>query len=320
MIRRFWLLGLALLLAAAAGGALYAAELLGTVLDGRRSPQAEENVLSQFRLLEQTTASQADVRTNGWLTVVSEETVSMETSRGTLAATLYPPVRAEADAPWAIVLHGGMGTDRTQVRDVACRLSLHGYRVLTPDLYAHGASDGTVSSLGVGDADDVLAWAEWILARDDDARIVLFGQDEGATAVLLAARRELPDAVVAAAADSACRSAAERMDQLLEQVRPGASALDRALLHLGYRLAHGMSVEAGGLTGSTPGDRLPLLLVHGTGDEEIPAWHSEDIAAAAGDNVRLLYVEGAGHGMARYVDETAYYEALLGFYDEAVQR
>ena len=48
--------------------------------------------------------------------------------------------------------------------------------------------------------------------------------------------------------------------------------------------------------------------------------HSEDIAAAAGDNVRLLYVEGAGHGMARYIDETAYYEALLGFYDEAVQR
>ena len=54
--------------------------------------------------------------------------------------------------------------------------------------------------------------------------------------------------------------------------------------------------------------------------EAIFAANSEDIAAAAGDNVRLLYVEGAGHGMARYVDETAYYEALLGFYDEAVQR
>ena len=37
VIRRFWLLGLALLLAAAAGGALNAAELLCTVLDGRRA-------------------------------------------------------------------------------------------------------------------------------------------------------------------------------------------------------------------------------------------------------------------------------------------
>ncbi|MGN0996223.1 MAG: alpha/beta hydrolase [Candidatus Ventricola sp.] len=318
MIRRIWLLGLALLilLAAAAGCALRASSLLGMVLDGRRTLQAGENTLSHFRLLEQTVGSQADVRTNGWLAVVSEETVSMDTARGTLSASLYPPVLGEADTPWAIVLHGGLGTDRTQVRDVACRLSLHGYRVLTPDLYAHGASDGTVSALGVRDADDVLAWAEWILARDDDARIVLFGQDEGATAVLVAARGELPDAVVAAAADSACRSADERLERLLEQALPGASAPDRALLRLGYRMAHGLSAHAGDLTGSTY--QLPLLLVHGTGDEEVPAWHSEDIAAAAGESARLLFVEGAGHGMARYVDEAAYYEALLGFFDVAL--
>lgn len=321
-MRRIWLLGLTglVLLAAVACCALRASSLLGTVLDGRRTTQAGENTLSHFRLLEQTTASQADVRTNGWLTVVSEESVALDTARGTLAATLYPPVRGETDAPWAIVLHGGLGTDRTQVRDVACRLSLHGYRVLTPDLYAHGASGGTISSLGVCDADDVLAWAEWILTQDDDARIVLFGQDEGATAVLMAARAALPDAVVAAAADSACRSAAERMDQLLEQAYPGASALDRALLHLGYRAVHGLSAEAGDLTGSTIAYQLPLLLVHGTGDEEAPAWHGEDIAAAAGENARLLLVEGAGHGMARYVDEAAYYEALLGFFDAAVGR
>ena len=65
---------------------------------------------------------------------------------------------------------------------------------------------------------------------------------------------------------------------------------------------------------------VPLLLMHGTGDQDVPAWHSEDIALAAGERAQLYYVEGAGHGMARYVDQTGYYAALIGFFDRATQR
>lgn len=318
-VKRRMVFVLLALAAAAALGGLRAQQLAAQALDGRRAAVQETAQLSQFRLLEQTASSQAGVRVNGWLAIVNEEAISMDTARGRLSASLYPPVGGQADAPWAIVLHGGLGTDRSQVLDVACTLSLHGYHVLAPDLYAHGASDGRISSLGVRDADDVLAWTEWILARDADARIVLFGQDEGATAVLVAARRWLPDAVAAAAADSATSSAVGRLDQMLEQTKPGASALDRALLRLGYRAAHGLSVAAGDMTGAAAGFRLPLLLIHGTGDADIPAWHSEDIAVEAGDGAQLLLVEGAGHGMARYVDQEKYYDALLGFFDGALQ-
>ena len=61
---------------------------------------------------------------------------------------------------------------------------------------------------------------------------------------------------------------------------------------------------------------LPLLLIHGTGDSEVPAWHSEDLAAA-GKDAQLLFAEGAGHGMARYALGEAFYDALTEFYAQA---
>ena len=65
--------------------------------------------------------------------------------------------------------------------------------------------------------------------------------------------------------------------------------------------------------------KVPLLLIHGTGDEIVPAWHSEDIAAAAGERAQLLFVEGAGHGLSRYVDPEAVYDTMLRFFQDALQ-
>ena len=63
---------------------------------------------------------------------------------------------------------------------------------------------------------------------------------------------------------------------------------------------------------------IPLLLICGTFDSETPAWRSEDIANAAQD-ARLLLIEGASHGMARYVQPQAYYDAMIGLFDECAR-
>ena len=65
--------------------------------------------------------------------------------------------------------------------------------------------------------------------------------------------------------------------------------------------------------------KTPLLIIHGTGDQDVPAWHGEDIALAAGENAQLLFIEGAGHGLSRYVEEETYYDALLAFYEAALR-
>ena len=200
---------------------------------------------------------------------------------------------------------------------MACALSLQGCRVLAPDLYAHGKSDGETASLGLRDAEDVLTWIEWILLEDMDARIVCFGQDEGAVALLLAAAWGLPQSVAAVAADSAYVSVQARAHELLAQA--DSSWLGRHLLDPAYRLTHGVSIAEGNVADRIAEADVPLLLIHGTGDTQVLAWQSEDIAQAARENAQLLLVEGAEHGMARYLEPDVYYDALLGFFEHALR-
>ena len=90
------------------------------------------------------------------------------------------------------------------------------------------------------------------------------------------------------------------------------------LLRTAYQAINGVPLESG-LFERLSDVEVPLLVMHGTGDQDVPAWHSEDIALAVGENAELYYVEGAGHGMARYVDPKGYYDALIGFFDRATQ-
>ena len=302
MIGAFWL-------------ALQGERILHTALDGRQAREQETRVTS-FSLREQMGMEQAGARVRGWQSMAVSETVTAAAGRGRLSAELFSPSGEQEGAPWALVLHGGLGTDHSQVLDVACTLSLHGYRVLAPDLYAHGKSEGEVASLGIGDAQDVQTWIDWIMLEDMDARIVCFGQDEGGVALLLAAAEGLPKSVAAVAADSAYVSVRARAHELLAQTDAGW--LGRRLLDAAYRLAHGVSIAEGNVAEKISGANVPLLLIHGTGDTQVLAWQSEDIAGAAGENALLLLVEGAEHGMARYLEPDTYDEALLGFFENAL--
>jgi len=294
--------------------AVSGAHVLDAALNGRKTAEAAQGRVTRSALKAQMHMEQAHTRVRGWLTVVQREAVSLSTGRGRLTAQLYMPIGNVRQAPWALVLHGGLGSDHTQVMDVACKLSLEGYRVLTPDLYAHGSSDGSVASLGILDAQDVQAWVQWMMMNDRNAQIVIFGQDEGAVAALLAAGDGLPGSVAAIAADSAYISVEKKALELLALVEP--AILQQRLFPLAYRLEHGVSLTQGDVARCIEGVQTPLLLIHGTGDEDVLAWQSEDIALAAGENAQLLLVEGAAHGMARFLEPERYYDALMRFFDD----
>ncbi|MBR5560323.1 MAG: alpha/beta fold hydrolase [Clostridia bacterium] len=322
--KKGWMAALVCVLCIAALGAagfVRGVQLMDCALDGRRESAKTQTRVTDEMLRSQMTRSHAQTRTQGWLTVIETEEIAMRAPRGKLYAQLYAPLRAEADAPWALVLHGGMGTDHTDVLDVACTLSMEGYRVLAPDLYAHGQSEGHHASLGLVEAQDIRAWVDWILAEDMNAQIVIWAQDEGAAAALLAAGKGLPAAVRAVAADGVYASVRDRAHQLLAEHTDGGAAmlkLDTALLDAAYRLLHGVSAKNGEIAARVSAVDMPLLLLHGTGDEDVPAWHSEDIAAAAGEKAALFFAEGAAHGMARHAQPQAYYDALLGFFRDAL--
>lgn len=294
--------------------ALYADSIYREAFDARgESLQSSEAAPTRFDLFAEEGKHQTQARISAWLSTIENGEVVVSSPRGKLSASQYEPVDADAQTPWAIVFHGGLGSDRSQVIDVACVLSIQGYRVITPDLYAHGLSEGDASTLGFGDAQDVHAWIDYVKRTDPNARIVLYGLDEGACAVLNAACEGLDDAVAAVAADSACDDGAARMRVMADAEEGGLKA---ALLDLVFRRKTGSNANRISLR--IPDAKVPILLIHGTGDQVVPAWNSEDIVSACPGNASLLFIEGAGHGQSRFLDEETYYAALLGFFDRAI--
>lgn len=305
------LAGIVLLCAAA----IRTRSLLYETLDGRRARAVRQTYLPEFELRAQMYSRQALAKVSGWLTVADQREVTLNVDGGMRFAREFAPVHSDEYAPWALLLHGGRGTDGTQLMDMACELSLAGYRVLLPDLRAHGRSEGNLITLGMLESEDVIGWVEWISMRSGGNRIVIAAKDEGAAAALLAAKK-LEGKVLAIAADSAYADVQARAEGLLMEADARTGDLDRWLFRLGFSALFGSRgtdvLEAARDIG------IPLLVIHGTADEDVPAWHGEDIAASAGENARLLLMEGALHGMGRFADPKAYYSVLLGFFEEAL--
>lgn len=297
-------------------GSVYGYALLHAALDGRRERPEAVTHLSEFALREQMHISHSSSQVNGWLSFINSQDVSLRTGQIKRYAKVYDAVRGGSHAPWALVLHGGVGTDHTQVLDVACEFSLSGYRVLTPDLSAHGQSEGEMTSLGLREHEDVSAWIAWIKQQDPLARIVIWGHDEGAVAALLESASDMDESVCAVIADSPYLRIDERLVQMLEESAEKTSVLEQFLVKLAYRIVFGESNSAD-MRQALSQCRIPVLLIYGSGDEDTPAWYGEELLASAGENVRLLLIEGAVHGMARYEDPKAYYNAILTHCDTA---
>jgi len=311
------MLAVVFLAGSAAAAAIHARALLDNTLSGRRMRTLETTHLSEFVLRAQMNRQQASSRVNGFMTVVQQQEVSLRIDGEKRYARRFEPIGKETQAPWALLLHGGLGSDGTQLLDVACELRLSGFRVLLPDLRAHGRSEGEISSLGLEERRDVSAWIDWIFMQEASPRIVVFGQDEGAAAALLSAG-DLLNRVRAIAVDSAYSSIPARAMQLFEKLNGTESRADAWLFKAAYHMEFVFGRETQDVLEAVRSCSIPLLLIHGTGDEDVPAWHSEDIADAAGEEAEVFFVEGALHGEARFAEPKAYYDKLLSFFLDAV--
>ena len=91
--------------------ALKSRALLRSAFDGRPSQTEEEAAVSRFDMKAEMTKAQTQPRISGWLSVLSSEDVAVRSERGMLCGQVFPPLSGDPDAPWAILFHGGAGTD-----------------------------------------------------------------------------------------------------------------------------------------------------------------------------------------------------------------
>jgi dipeptidyl aminopeptidase/acylaminoacyl peptidase len=203
------------------------------------------------------------------------------TDGATLRGWSIRPLQGNGDA--VILLHG-VADNRMGVLGNANLLLRHGYTVLLPDARAHGTSGGELATYGIKEADDVRRWFNWIQLNESPHCIDGLGESMGA-AQLLQSLRTTPGfcAVVAESTFATFREAS--YDRLAEKLHAGAwlgRTLLRPAVEAGWlyaRWKYGIDFEQSSPQNAVAASTVPVLMIHGLKDINLPPRHSEMIVA-----------------------------------------
>lgn len=218
-----------------------------------------------------------------------------------------------------IVCHG-VGANHADIKELFLRLNGVGFQILAFDFRGHGNSGGHTITYGMQERNDVLGAYDYCLTRNDIAAKPLFalGVSMGG-ASLLQALPDMPD-VRAAVVDSAF-SNLERMaeHQLRFFPQPARGPMTQ--------LVRGMAwIEIGvDLRELAPADRLrevriPLLIVHGSGDTVVPVEHAHMLRAAAVGPAQLIIEPEAPHIGSVMVDPTGYIHRVKRHFLDSISK
>jgi len=224
--------------------------------------------------------------------------VQITTSDGTLLRAWF--IRPAQSNGSAVILLHGVGDNRLGVYGYGDWLVKNHYSVLLPDARAHGLSGGELATYGLREADDIHEWVNWLEEKNGSGCVFGFGESMGAAQLLQSLAKE----------SRFCRVVAESPFASFREVayarfgRPFHTGpwLGRTLfwptVEVGFifvRLRYGLNMEAASPEQAVAGTNVPVLLIHGLSDQNIPSYHSDLIRAHNPSHVVVWHVSGAGH-------------------------
>ena len=238
----------------------------------------------------------------------------------TLRAWSIRPMQPNGDA--VILLHGHTD-NRAGMLGNAELLLTDGYSVLLPDARAHGTSAGDLATYGVNESGDVRRWFDWLQQTEAPRCIDGLGESMGA-ALLLQSLRTTPGfcAVVAESSFASFREAS--YDRLGEKLHAGAWAgrtLLRPAVEAGFlyaRRKYGVDFEQASPEICVAASQVPVLLIHGLRDTNLPPRHSEAIQAhSSSRNPKVVLWEPAqaGHCGASGAEPAEYERRVIGWFE-----
>jgi fermentation-respiration switch protein FrsA (DUF1100 family) len=233
-----------------------------------------------------------------------------------LRAWSIRPVDWNGDA--VILLHG-QGDKRSVMLGPAAMLLRHGFATLLPDARAHGTSGGRIATYGVLEADDVRLWFDWIQKSQSPHCIDGMGDSMGGAELLssLAAERDFC-AVIAESSFATFREAAyDRLGQVFSTGPWLGRTLLRPALVVGtayVRFRYGVDLAQANPASAVAASRVPVFLIHGLADTNLPPRHSV-LIKALNSAVVLWEPAGANHCGASSAAPAEYEQRVVEWFE-----
>ena len=219
-------------------------------------------------------------------------------------------------APIELMFHGYRGTAEQDLCGGVQRCFELGHNAFVVDQRGAGKSGGRTISFGINEHKDCLRWIDCIIDHfGKDVKIILTGISMGASTVLTAAGKELPDNVVFILSDSAFSSPKEIIQKVIVDMRMPPK-LVYPFIKISAKLLGNFDLEETSPMEAMRTCKKPVIFFHGKADDYVPCEMSEKIYEACKTHKEIMLVEDAGHGLSCILDHEGYVKTLKKFCEE----
>jgi len=220
------------------------------------------------------------------------------------------------DSPIEIMFHGYRGSAESDMSGGVQRCFKLGRSALIVDQRCSDTSEGTTITFGVNEHKDGLAWVDYAVRRfGPERRIILTGISMGASTVLMAAGKPLPENVVGVLADCGYTSARDIIKVVIKKMGLPAD-ICYPFVKLGAKLFGRFDLEEFSPIEAMKQCKIPVIFFHGEDDDFVPCYMSKENFEACTARKMLVTVPGAGHGLSYPVEPQRYLDSLREFFPE----
>lgn len=217
-------------------------------------------------------------------------------------------------APIEIMFHGYRGNAERDLSGGVQRCFEVGRSAFVVDQRCCGNSEGRTITFGIKEHRDCLNWVDFVVKHfGPDVKIVLTGISMGASTVLMAAGKALPENVIGVLADCGFSSAKEIIKTVIKQMGLPAG-ISYPFVKLGAKLYGRFDLEEYSPMEALKTCALPVIFYHGETDDFVPSYMSREMFAAYEGKKALITIPNAGHGLSYPVDPARYLQTLRDFF------
>lgn len=275
------------------------------------STENEENVV-----LMNSTSGPVNIESEKWLLEHSNyEDLFMSSNDG---LNLYNYLINNNDSnKWVITVHG-YTSEGKNTASYAKNFYDMGYNVIIPDLRGHGKSEGDYIGMGWDERHDIIDLVDYIVEKDSNAEIVLYGISMGAATVMNVSGEELPSNVKAVIEDCGYTNV---WDEFSHQLKALFNLPPFPLMNVASIFG---KINAGyWISDASPIDQIsksitPTLFIHGDNDDFVPFSMLDDLYNASTTEKEKLVIPGAGHAKASKINPKLYWETINNFLNKYI--
>ena len=215
-----------------------------------------------------------------------------------------------------IMFHGYRGSAERDLSGGIQRCFALGRNVLLVDQRTSCGSEGNVISFGINEHRDCLAWIDFAINHfGKDVKLVLTGISMGASTVLMAAGKPLPENVVGVLADCGFSSPKKIIQKCAKDMHLPAK-LVYPFIKFGAKIYGHFDLEEYSPLEAMKTCKVPVIFFHGEDDDFVPCDMSREMYAACTSPKKLVTIPNAGHGLVYLVDNEKYFQSVIEFFNE----